>query len=81
MFPAPEVVSEGVFVPRAPDAEEGDGWLLATVWRSATNTSDLVIFDARALAKGPVCTVSLPHRVPVGFHGNWFGEERTEERT
>jgi carotenoid cleavage dioxygenase-like enzyme len=74
LFPAPDVVSEGVFVPRSPDAEEGDGWLLATVWRGATNTSDLVIFDARALAKGPVCTASLPHRVPVGFHGNWFGE-------
>lgn len=77
MFPAPDVVSEGVFVPRSPDAEEGDGWLLATVWRGATNTSDLVIFDACAIAKGPVCTASLPHRVPVGFHGNWFGEERT----
>ncbi len=74
LFPAPDMVSEGVFVPRAPDAEEGDGWLLATVWRGATNTSDLVIFDARAIAAGPVCVASLPHRVPVGFHGNWFGE-------
>lgn len=74
MFPAPDVVSEGVFVPRAPDAEEGDGWLLATVWRGATDTSDLVIFDARALAAGPLCVASLPHRVPVGFHGNWFAQ-------
>jgi len=72
LFPAPDVVSEGVFVPRSADAEEGDGWLLATVWRGATDTSDLVVFDARALAAGPVCTASLPHRVPVGFHGNWF---------
>lgn len=72
LFPAPDVVSEGVFVPRSPDAAEGDGWLLATVWRGATDTSDLVVFDARALAAGPVCVASLPHRVPVGFHGNWF---------
>lgn len=74
LFPAPDVVSEGVFVPRSPNAEEGDGWLLATVWRGTTNTSDLVVFDARALAKGPLCVASLPHRVPVGFHGNWFAD-------
>lgn len=73
-FPAPDVVSEGVFVPRGADAEEGDGWLLATVWRGATDTSDLVVFDARALAAGPLCVASLPHRVPVGFHGNWFAD-------
>lgn len=81
-FPAPDVVSEGVFVPRSADAEEGDGWLLATVWRGATDTSDLVVFDARALASGPLCVASLPHRVPVGFHGNWFPskEEHEEQR-
>lgn len=72
VFPGQDAVSEGVFVPRSEDAEEGDGWLLATVWRGATNTSDLVVFDARSLATGPVCVASLPHRVPVGFHGNWF---------
>ncbi|HXE21294.1 MAG TPA: carotenoid oxygenase family protein [Rhodoferax sp.] len=74
-FDAPDHVSEPVFVPRAPDAEEGDGWLLATVWRGATNCSDLVIFDARHVAAGPVCMASLPHRVPDGFHGNWFAAD------
>jgi carotenoid cleavage dioxygenase-like enzyme len=65
-------VSEPVFVARSADAAEGDGWVLATVWRSATNTSDMVVFDARRVAAGPVCVASLPHRVPDGFHGNWF---------
>lgn len=71
-FDAPDRVSEPVFVPRSPDADEGDGWILATVWRGKTNTSDLVFFDARHVGAGPVCVASLPHRVPDGFHGNWF---------
>jgi carotenoid cleavage dioxygenase len=74
-FDAPDRVSEPVFVQHAPDAGEGDGWLLATVWRGATNRSDLVIFDARRVAAGPVCVASLPHRVPDGFHGNWFAAD------
>jgi carotenoid cleavage dioxygenase-like enzyme len=71
-FDARDRVSEPVFVARSADAAEGDGWVLTTVWRSATNTSDMVVFDARRVAAGPVCVASLPHRVPDGFHGNWF---------
>jgi carotenoid cleavage dioxygenase-like enzyme len=73
-------VSEPVFAARAADAAEGDGWLLAIVWRDATNTSDLVIFDAQHVAAGPVCIASLPHRVPDGFHGNWFASDRVTSR-
>lgn len=72
-FDSPDQVSEPVFVARSKDAPEGDGWLLATVWRADTHTSDLVVFEALDVAAGPVCTASLPHRVPDGFHGNWLG--------
>lgn len=63
--------SEPVFVPRGEMAAEGDGWLLATVWRATEGRSDLAIFDTDHVAGGPVATVRLPHRVPAGFHGNW----------
>ncbi|HEY5048982.1 MAG TPA: carotenoid oxygenase family protein [Rhizomicrobium sp.] len=66
-----DVTSEPVFVPRAPDAAEGDGWLLAVVYRGGENRSDLLVFDAMNLPAGPVATASLPRRVPFGFHGNW----------
>jgi len=62
---------EPVFVPRKPDAPEGDGFLLALVYRADENRSDLVILDAAAIESGPLATVQLPHRVPYGFHGNW----------
>jgi carotenoid cleavage dioxygenase len=54
---------------RATDADEGDGWLLAA-WRAAEGRSDLLVFDATAIDRGPVATVELPVRVPFGLHGN-----------
>jgi carotenoid cleavage dioxygenase len=73
-LPDGDAVSEPVFVPRAAQAAEGDGWLLAVVWRGGTRRSDLVVFETGAIEAGPVATVQLPHRVPFGFHGNWVGE-------
>ena len=70
-FAKGDAPGEPVFVPRTPDAAEGDGWLLTTVYRGATDTSDLVVFDAQDVMKGPIAIASLPRRVPFGFHGNW----------
>lgn len=62
---------EAVFVPRAPDAAEDDGWLLSLVHDRTTDRSELVVLDARDVGGEPVATVHLPVRVPYGFHGNW----------
>ncbi|WP_423195656.1 MULTISPECIES: carotenoid oxygenase family protein [unclassified Cupriavidus] len=70
-LPAGDAISEPVFVPRRADAEEGDGWLLATVYRGHEHRSDLVVFEAGDISAGPMATVQLSHRVPFGFHGNW----------
>jgi len=70
-LPAGDAFSEPVFVPRDEDAAEGDGWLLATVWRATGGRSDVAVFDTAGLTHGPVATIRLPHRVPAGFHGNW----------
>jgi carotenoid cleavage dioxygenase len=70
-LPAGDMVSEPVFVPRAPDAAEGDGWLLAVAYRGEEKRSDLIVLDATSLGDGPVATAQLSHRVPAGFHGNW----------
>jgi carotenoid cleavage dioxygenase len=62
---------EPVFVPRAADAAEGDGFLVTLVYRGSEDRSDLAVFDASDVAKGPIGTAQLPRRVPFGFHGNW----------
>ena len=62
---------EPLFVPRSADAAEGDGWLVATVYRPSEDRSDFVVFEAMDVAKGPIGWAELPRRVPFGFHGNW----------
>jgi carotenoid cleavage dioxygenase len=70
-LPQSDVLSEPIFVPRAVGAAEGDGYLLATIYRGAENRSDLAGFDATAVDRGPIALAELSHRVPFGFHGNW----------
>jgi carotenoid cleavage dioxygenase len=62
---------EPVFVPRSANAAEGDGWLIATIYRPSDDHSDLAVFDAGDISKGPIGLAQLPRRVPFGFHGNW----------
>jgi carotenoid cleavage dioxygenase-like enzyme len=62
---------EAVFVPAAPDAPEGEGFLLTVVYRPVRDDSALIALDAQAVDAGPVATVTLPRRVPFGFHGSW----------
>jgi len=73
VLPAGDSPGEPVFVPRSAAAEEGDGWLLAVVYRGATDRSDLVVYDAQNVGAGPIGVAKLPRRVPFGFHGNWRG--------
>lgn len=70
-LPDGDITSEPVFTPRSADAPEGDGWVTAVVWRAAENRSDLLVFEAQDIAKGPVGVAEVPRRVPFGFHGNW----------
>ncbi len=63
-------LSEAIFVPESDTAGENEGWLLAV--DSDREHSDLVVFDATAVAAGPVGRVRLPQRIPDGFHGDWI---------
>ena len=70
-FGSNSFTSEPVFVPRSPQAGEGEGFLLAVVYREEEHRSDVVIIDAMNIEDQPLATIKLPHRVPYGFHGNW----------
>lgn len=70
-LPEGDSTSEPVFVPVKEDASEGEGYLLATIYRGADKRSDLAVFDAASVDKGPIALAELSHRVPHGFHGNW----------
>ncbi len=66
------VPGEFVFVPAAARADEDEGWLLGLVIDRAADATDFTILDARDFEAAPLATVRLPHRIPPGFHGNWF---------
>ncbi|MBT5140445.1 MAG: carotenoid oxygenase [Acidimicrobiaceae bacterium] len=70
-FGTGRVSQEMVFVPRAADSAEDDGWCMSYVHDANTSTADVVILNAQDFTGDPVATIHLPQRVPFGFHGNW----------
>lgn len=69
-------IQEPCFVPRTANSPEGDGWLVALVDDHVRNYSDLCIFDACDVAKGPIARAKLPIRLRQGLHGNWAAADK-----
>jgi carotenoid cleavage dioxygenase len=65
------VFQEVCFVPRSEDAPEGDGWLLSILNHSLERRSDLCVFDAQAVERGPIAKARLPFMLRAGVHGTW----------
>jgi carotenoid cleavage dioxygenase len=63
---------EPVFVAREGATAEDDGYVMTYVFDAARNASDVVILDAQDFTGPPLATITLPVRVPFGFHGNWI---------
>ena len=63
-----QFVGEPIFVPKPDDP--ADGWVLTIVTRPLDGRSELVVLDARDLARGPLATVPMP-LLPLAFHGEW----------
>ena len=52
-------------------ADEDDGYLVGFTIDENTGASEVQIFNAKDIAAGPVGRVTLPCRVPMGFHATW----------
>lgn len=64
-------VGEPVFVPRAANSAEDEGWVLVPV-SGAAGTTDLVVLDAASFGRGPLARVHLPAAVAPGRHAHWY---------
>jgi carotenoid cleavage dioxygenase len=73
------LVQEPIFIPRTPDAPEGDGWIIAMLERRVANRSELVVLDTKEFEK-PVAFIQLPMHLKTQVHGNWI-DSRTREST
>ena len=71
LFDPADGPGEPVFVPRSASAPEGDGYVIALVYRAASNTSELLILNAQDIGGEPAAVLKIPRRVPAGFHGNF----------
>jgi carotenoid cleavage dioxygenase len=67
------LLGEPVFAPRSGSATEGDGYVLNLAYDQSTALSELLIFVATDIERGPVARARLPLRIPAGFHGTWVG--------
>ncbi len=64
---------EAIFVAAPGARSEDDGWLISIVTDKAGSGSELLVLAAADL--DTVARVSLPRRVPAGFHGSWLVDE------
>ncbi|WP_261558250.1 carotenoid oxygenase family protein [Frankia tisae] len=64
---------EAIFVAAPGARSEDDGWLISIVTGKAGSGSELLVLAAADL--DTVARVSLPRRVPAGFHGSWIADE------
>ncbi|MFB6278540.1 MAG: carotenoid oxygenase family protein, partial [Salinibacter sp.] len=66
---------EPVFVPHPEGTTEEDGVVLSVVLDPAAEQSFLLVLDADTFTERARATV--PHAIPFGFHGQFFGGEGT----
>ncbi|OWM86606.1 hypothetical protein CDL15_Pgr015641 [Punica granatum] len=64
--------SGATFVPRQGGLEEDDGWLITFVHNERTDISQVHIIDCKNVSGEPVAKITLPSRVPYGFHGTYI---------
>ncbi|KAF2659041.1 carotenoid oxygenase [Lophiostoma macrostomum CBS 122681] len=70
---------EPVFIPRRPDALEGDGWVMSLIEDRSSRLSELVFLDTRNFSK-PIALAVLPFQIKSQVHGNWVEAKDLGER-
>lgn len=71
MYPVGVWGGEAHYVPCPFSNEEDDGVLLVYTYREVDEVSELRIYDAYTMKSEPLAVVTLPQRVPFGFHGTF----------
>ena len=70
---------EPTFIPRTPDAAEGDGWVMSLIENRSSQSSELVFLDTQDFSK-PIALAVLPFRIKSQVHGNWVDAKDIGER-
>ncbi|KAL4194116.1 hypothetical protein AMTRI_Chr05g57680 [Amborella trichopoda] len=62
------------FVAKPGQGKEDEGWLISFVHNEDTNLSQVYIIDVKNFCGGPVAKITLPKRVPYGFHSAFISK-------
>ncbi|EOY29737.1 Carotenoid 9,10(9',10')-cleavage dioxygenase 1, putative isoform 2 [Theobroma cacao] len=81
MFKENTFCTGAAFVPKEGGVEEDDGWIITFVHNEDTNISQVYIIDTRNFSGEPVAKITLPCRVPYGFHGAYIPMQLHENLT
>ncbi|CAM8958615.1 unnamed protein product [Rhodiola kirilowii] len=73
-FPENIFCTGAAFVPKqgGSGSDEDDGWIISFVHNEVTDVSQVYIVDAKSFSSAPVAKLSIPCRVPYGFHGSYM---------
>jgi carotenoid cleavage dioxygenase-like enzyme len=69
--PVTSPVMEPCFIPRSAQAPEGDGWIIQGLTNGQSMRTELNLFVATEVERGPIATVKLPLRLKPAYHGSW----------
>ncbi|KAM5572722.1 carotenoid 9,10(9',10')-cleavage dioxygenase 1-like [Rosa sericea] len=64
--------SGSAFVPRNGGIEEDDGWIITFVHNEETDVTQVHIIDAQDFEGEAIAKLTLPQRVPYGFHSTFL---------
>ncbi|PVH67273.1 hypothetical protein DL98DRAFT_604590 [Cadophora sp. DSE1049] len=70
-------IAEPAYIPRGPNCEEGDGWIIFYTSSESSRKGELVILDCKDFSK-PVAIVQLPFQMRNQVHGNWVPNPHPE---
>ena len=65
------IAEEHLYVPRPNAPQAQPGWVLGTALHRASGLTTLSVFEACAVADGPVAQLALPYGLPLGLHGQF----------
>jgi carotenoid cleavage dioxygenase-like enzyme len=81
-YPTGWFASEAPFAKSTDGGDEDNGYAITLVTNVADYRSEAWIFNAKRITDGPIARVSLPARVPIGFHAAWVsGQQLWGKRT
>ncbi|ERN15065.1 hypothetical protein AMTR_s00056p00029160 [Amborella trichopoda] len=63
------------FVAKPGQGKEDEGWLISFVHNEDANLSQVYIIDVKNFCGGPVAKITLPKRVPYGFHSAFISKQ------